>query len=485
MQLNKIMKIATMIVTCCLTMFLVLGCKKLTEINEPRNSLTTVKVFQTEANARSAIAGIYDKLRYNANQYLTFANGGCTIFTGLSADELLMNGPADPFQTNSLLSDNNQLNTSIWQAAYQPIYLCNAAIEGLQNSAALTDQVKKQLTGEAKFLRAFCYFYLVNLFGDVPLTVSSDWTKNYTMARTAVSDVYEQMISDLKDAKMLLPKDFSATGNERIVATHWAATALLARVNLYKLDWKAAEEEANQIIASPLFYLTDLGSVFLKNSLESIFQLQPLNSGSYSVAEAFYFIPENLTKDYPPDIIAQYPSAFIPPYYMTDNLIHGFEVGDIRLNTYLYATDSIEGVVYYYPYKYKIRQGTSGDINEYYTILRLAEQYLIRAEARAQQNSNLSGAIADLNAIRKRAGLPNLSSSLSQSQIIDAAAQERRIELVAEWGHRWLDLKRTGKANTVLAPVKGNTWQTTDQLYPIPAFELKRDANLSQNPGYN
>ena len=104
-----------------------------------------------------------------------------------------------------------------------------------------------------------------------------------------------------------------------------------------------------------------------------------------------------------------YPSAFIPPFYLTSTLIQSFEPGDKRFEEYISATAHIQGTVYYYPFKYKIRQGSPGNINEYYTLLRLAEQYLIRAEARARQNSNITGEIADLNTISDRAEIKDLS----------------------------------------------------------------------------
>jgi len=112
----------------------------------------------------------------------------------------------------------------------------------------------------------------------------------------------------------------------------------------------------------------------------------------------------------------------------------------------------------------------------------LAEQYLIRAEARAEKN-NLNGAIDDLNMIRERAGLSPLLPSSDQSQVLAAVAQERRIELFAEWGHRWLDIKRTKTADQILGPIK-SLWKSTAQLYPIPTLEIQTDPNLKQNPGY-
>lgn len=136
-----------------------------------------------------------------------------------------------------------------------------------------------------------------------------------------------------------------------------------------------------------------------------------------------------------------------------------------------------------FPIQIQNPTNSAGNISEYYTPLRLAEQYLIRAEARANQD-NLNGAVDDLNVIRKRAVLTTLLNSLTQAQVLAAVAQENRIEFFAEWGHRWLDLKRTGQADAVLGSLKGSNWQTTDQLYPIPISEILRDPNLEQNPGY-
>jgi hypothetical protein len=129
-------------------------------------------------------------------------------------------------------------------------------------------------------------------------------------------------------------------------------------------------------------------------------------------------------------------------------------------------------------------------------MLRLAEQYLIRSEARAKQG-DVAGAVADLNVLRKRARatatlavpnpLPDLSSSITQDQALNAVLQENRVELFTEWGHRWLDLKRTQKVEEVMkvvTPLKGGTWESSDQLYPIPSDDISRNVNLSQNPGY-
>ncbi len=112
----------------------------------------------------------------------------------------------------------------------------------------------------------------------------------------------------------------------------------------------------------------------------------------------------------------------------------------------------------------------------------MAEGYLIRAEARCNLN-NFSGAIDDLDKIRNRAGLPSTSAT-TKDLLLAAIEKENQIEFMNEWGHRWLDLKRKGKADLILGPIKGNNWQSTDVLWPIPENELTYNPYLIQNPGY-
>jgi hypothetical protein len=115
-------------------------------------------------------------------------------------------------------------------------------------------------------------------------------------------------------------------------------------------------------------------------------------------------------------------------------------------------------------------------------VLRLAELFLIRAEANAQLN-NVSNAVDDLNVLRTRAGLDLLPNSLSQQDCLNAVYQERRVELFAEWGHRWFDLKRTGQADAVLGTMKP-AWKSSAVLYPIPFGEIQLNPLLTQNAGY-
>ena len=145
------------------------------------------------------------------------------------------------------------------------------------------------------------------------------------------------------------------------------------------------------------------------------------------------------------------------------------------------------GVTYYYSFKYK-SDSLGAPVTEYEMVLRLGEQYLIRAEAEAELGQTVS-ATSDLNAIRIRAGLDSTTAS-SQQDLLTAILHERQVELFTEWGHRWLDLIRSGTVNSVMGSPgnvcqeKRGTWSPDWQLYPISLYELQHDPNLVQNAGY-
>jgi hypothetical protein len=211
--------------------------------------------------------------------------------------------------------------------------------------------------------------------------------------------------------------------------------------------------------------------VFAANSAEAILQWQVSNTyWPYATQEGNQIIPSNNGE---------------PNYYLSNSLVQAFETGDRRYTAWVDST-VYSGTTYYYPYKYTVYQGiANGTIPQYFMVLRLAEQFLIRAEAEANLNDP-PDAINDLNTIRTRAGLDSLSASLGQQQVLAAVAQERRIELFAEWEHRWFDLKRTGQTLNVLSqiPYKAANINLNQLLYPIPTQEIQSDPNLVQNPGY-
>jgi len=165
---------------------------------------------------------------------------------------------------------------------------------------------------------------------------------------------------------------------------------------------------------------------------------------------------------------------------VSESLINAFENGDKRKEVWLGSVTG-ETQTFYYPYKYK-QNSNQGTSSEYSVMIRLEELYLIRAEARLKR-SNLVGAKSDINKIRNRAELPEVVSN-NENELLEILLNERRIELFCELGHRFFDLKRTGKINATLTPVKLG-WNETDILWPLPESELLLNPNLlPQNSGY-
>jgi hypothetical protein len=439
------------------------SCKKLVNIDPAGSTLLTSSVFTDSVTVQSTLAGLYLNSLYRANT---------SIYPGFSADELQYVGTSyDPYINDAILSNDATVGV-FWNSSYMVIYNANAIIEGVTGSTSLSPRFKTQALAEARFMRAFCYFYLVNLWGDVPLILSTDVNQNATLGRTATADVYAQMIADLKFAQANLPADYSASAGTRTRANKWIATAMLAKVDLYTGNWADAETQASAVISNTALFslLNDLSKVFTPSNTEAIWQFYNDPSG-YTVY-ANTVLPNATTK--------------IPTYVLTPSLTSAFEAGDARKTNWT-ATLVYNGTTYTYPAKYKSTV-TGGNV-EYFTILRLAEMYLIRAEARANQ-SNISGAVADINVLRARAratpaDLPNYPATIGKDACLADIAHERQVELNCENGNRWFDLKRTGAVNAVIGALKPIFWKPTAALYPIPSLAITLNGNLKQNPGYN
>jgi len=439
------------------------ACKKFVNIEPATNLIQTDQLFVSDASALSAVNGVYVQMRSTSP---ALANGTLSIYAGLTSDELATSASwqeYDAFFKNSILSTSSVINSQLWSTSYRTIYATNAVIENLEKSKQLSPSTAQQLLGEMKVVRALYYFYMVNIFGDIPLITSTDYTENEHKARTGINDVYQQIVSDLQDAENFLseeyPSDYRARPNK------WTAYALLAKVYLYRNDWANAEAECSKVINCNTYSLEeDLGQVFKNTSNEIIWQIAP-PSESRNATEGSVFIPSD--------------ASVVPVIYAANSLINSFEPGDLRKSNWL-GLNIASGKEYYYPFKYKNR--VTFPVDEYDVVLRLAELYLTRSEARAHQNKTVD-AITDLDAIRSRAGLANTLATDQQS-VLTAIVEERQRELFAEWGNRWLDLKRTGLMNSVLSSVKSPDWQETDMLYPIPFSEIEINQALAQNPGY-
>jgi hypothetical protein len=435
------------------------GCRKLLDAGEPVDKQTSGMIYQSDISAAGVLTGLFYDM---SNDGAWMGPEGISYLCGLSADEFLLQQEDElslSMYKNQVMPDN----VPLWRLLYNYIHRANAAIEGLTAASKLTPAIRQQLMGEAKFVRAFCYFYLINLFDEVPLVTATDYKVNATMPRTPVVQVYEQIVQDLQEALLLLRTDYLqadmvSVTRERLRPNKWAATALLARVQLYRNNWQAAITAATAVIDNKAIYDTvPLSMVFLKDSKEAIWQLQPVNISF--TADASLFIQQR-------------------PVFAGPSLMQAFENGDGRKQYWLAGAND------YYPYKYKATD-ESQPVTEYLMVLRLAELYLIRSEARLRTGDQ-TGALEDLMLVRQRAGL--LRSDIQDTQpLMEAIQHERQVELFSEWGHRWLDLKRSHQLNAVMhaaTAAKGGDWKPYQQWYPIPRSEILLNAHLTQNEGY-
>jgi hypothetical protein len=464
-------------------LFWLSGCRKFVELDAPKTLLVTENVFAADETAIAQLTGIYSQM--NDNLMMPYR---IPFFTGLAGDELTNYSTGYLQVYKNALNPVDAVTNQIWTAAYSYIYQANAVYEGCNQSTTISNPVKKQLMAEALFIRAFWHFYVLNLYGDAPLITTTDYTVNTKTKRTSKNEVYQQIIKDLKNAELDLNVDYVdansiTTSPERVRPNSSTASALLARVYLYTSNYIDAEKEASIIIGNKAIYDTvDIDQVFIANNKEAIWQLmKPMpNNSNNNTWEGFYFILRSKPK-----------TSFQNSSTLSNTLLKAFDSTDKRLLNWVSKFTDVSitpNVDYYFPFKYKVF--TSSEITEVSTVFRVAEQYLIRAEAKAQQNK-IAEAIADVDVLRQRAGIAlikDFDPDINKEALLDIILQERQRELFAEWGHRWFDLKRTNKIDATMnsiSSVKGITWNSTQQLWPLPEKELANNANLVQNPGYN
>jgi hypothetical protein len=374
-------------------------------------------------------------------------------FNDMYADNLNFTGTFTGDREVSLraITPSNGEVGGMWSAAYVGVNRANLILDALPTVSDLSDAQKNQYRGEALFLRGLFYSLLVKYYGGVPLVDKphKGFDESMFAARATQPETYAFIIKDLEEAVTLL-----AAPRSHGRATQGAANALLARVYLEDGKYTQARDKATLVINNTLYRLTTtFREIFtLKNNTESIFELQftVLNSNSL----AFWFFPTPLGR------LGFAPSA---------TLYDAFELGDTRRAASIKDTLNTRiGFKYY-----RIAQG-----DDNVPVLRLAEQHLIRAEANARLNAPAATVHADINIVRKRAGLGDLDLAVTTQQaLLDAVLQERRVELAFE-GHRFADLRRHGKAQTVLSIAASKL------LWPIPLYETDVNKNLVQNPGY-
>lgn len=452
-KITKVLPGKTMIIILLLAS--ISSCEKFVEVDEVKNRMLAEQVFENQGTADAAIRGLYRGLRDAVPTPIILQNS-------IYANEILpySNALSNTFYTFNIQPTNSGLP---WNSFYSIIYGANNAVQKLQNSTDIPDVIKRRYIAEAKFMRALCYFYLVNFFGDVPLVLTTDIKTNSTISRTPSASVYTQIINDLKDAKPDLPEDFAHAGGEKIRANKWTATALLARSYLYIKDYTNAEAEAAAVIGSGKFILLSTPTgIFTKNNNEAIFQFANSASEGNLIIENFIY-------------------TTAPQYILTPAMLASFEAGDLRRTTWVrtqtYASQPVS-----IPFKFTT---TATNPPEYNTFIRLSEIYLIRAEAKAMRN-DFQGCADDVNLIRLRHGglSVGLAAPANQETAVSMVLHERQVEFFTEGAHRFFDLKRTGRIDAVMSTDKPTYWKSTAALYPIPSTERQRNPNLSQNLGY-
>ena len=484
---------------------------------ELKGSYTTESFFVSQDNAVLAVNAAY--------RPLSFATDGAEIWVvgDTRSDDAVKGGDAgdkadaadiDNFTENT----NNGVVATIWANYYEGITRCNYAIVniGAMGSDIINADLKSRLIGEAKFLRAYYYFLLTNIYGDIPVLLTPKLASELQIAPSAVSDVYKQIEKDCADARDALPVDYAT--NEVGRATKGAAIALLAKSYLYQGKWKDAYETALLLTQAPFTYqlMPDYQynfNVNYENNAESIFEIQHLSgqnpfSGNllnqafaapadYGMGEGYYF--NQPTQNF----VDEFETVDIAGTIYTDPRLD-YSIG--RENAQLpWIDDTITYSSSWTETGYiakKMLQPISeipgnikgdGDLN--YTAIRYADVLLWIAEA-YNEDGNSATALIYLNQVRKRAresfqvdpnlyNYPNIPAGLL-ADITDTdpttlrakIRHERRTELGFEF-HRYFDIMRYGEeyANTIFKDVENFSYKENRYL-PYPQRELDTNYEL-------
>lgn len=432
------------------------SCSDILDLN-PQQSVSDASAVVDKKSAEAALAGAYDKLQSGSYYGSEFVAASY-----LSGDNVVWSGSLNyyrAFNNHTYQSDNTTIN-SVWYAIYATLRAANQVIDKTNalSTNAITDTDKNRIVGEAYFIRALSLFDLGRTYGNIPIITKGTVTaKDFDgVKQSTKAQVYAQVITDLETALSLLPETVN-----RARATKNTARALLARVYLYTENWEKAEEYSSLLIANNTDYqLVDYPSFFQnKQTKESIFELQYTTSDKNSHYNYWLTSAKGGRREWAPT------ESIVT--LLNDPTIGGTRKALVKDESTATNPKFYVGYLYW---------RTTGDDPAY--ILRISEQYLIRAEARAKKATpDLIGALSDLNAVRTRATVAALSG-LNQADIILAIENERRVEFPFE-PHRWFDLVRTSRAGDVLGVTDTRKW-----IFPIPYNDLQADKDLVQNPSY-
>jgi hypothetical protein len=486
-----------------LALGLLTGCGKDYLELTPRNAASTENFYQNQTDAIQATNSVYAQL-----QQAGMFNHSLWGMDMMSDNSFVGGGGAGDgieFQQldNFTIPSSNPVITDHFQRAYLGIGAANQVLLRVP-SITMDAAIKDRCLGEAEFLRALYYFYLVRSFGDVPLVLIPPKTAGEasSVTRAPAASVYTQIVADLTDAITKLPSTY--TGDDLGRATKWSAAALLAKVYLTRgtpADLANAAIQARAVIAGSGKSLwpnyADNFKVETENGQESLFEVQ-FKSGL-----------NQYTLDGPGSAINEFWGArfFGSPYVVPSGgygfnipekeFVDGYETGDLRKAATVFVPGdlypdgqiqpaSLEGD----PNGYNVRKFYAGNLSTIWDsplnvpVLRLAEVYLILAESVGPTVEGLEA----VNKVRRRAfGLPIGSPSAKDlsaatTNFTAAVLRERRYELAFEMD-RWYDLKRTGELFRLPSLIAKGV-KSTSGLLPIPQAERDINPGLTQNPGY-
>lgn len=448
------------------------SCSKLEE--EPKSFVSPVNFYKTKSDALAAVTSAYAPVRLNGSSTRNYV-----ILGEIPTDNMfpLLNNN-DRVQLDQYAhTPQNGILRETWQIFFQGITRCNVVIDRVPQ-IAMEEPLRNRLVAEAKFLRAFYYYHLVRLFGDLPL-VTKEVTSLDELTypkRDPTAKVYEQVITDLKDAETGLPAAYTAADQGR--ATKGAAQAFLASVYLTLKQYQLAADKAAQLMAPASGYglwdnYRDVFDIRNEFGKEAIFDAQFLSGPSGQGGNLIAFFAQENNR-----IAGRGFGSFQP----TQELYDQFGLMDSRKAVFFTrGTDNK-----YYCNKWIDADAlTSDQSDNNYPLMRYAEVVLTFAEAYNELNApiNNNDAYKAVNSIRKRAGLNDLVG-LTQAQLREAILKERRLELCFE-GQRWFDLVRTGRLVSTLTTAGTSNVREYHNVFPIPQFEIDLNPNLKpQNQGY-
>ncbi|PPL04728.1 Starch-binding associating with outer membrane [Parapedobacter indicus] len=486
----------------------------------PQTTVTSGSFFETESHFDLALVGVYTQLRgiVSAGHYMDEMRSDNSFFRYYAPDR----GPANWVEDIIQWTDQSQTTVvnNRYYSDYQGISRANAILNRLDNSS-LTDEAKTRISAETLFLRAFYYFDLVTHYGGVPLYLNEvvDEASAY-QARASVEEVYQQIVADLEKAIPLLPvvSAFPQSGR----ATRGAAKMLLAKsfMSMPLRDYAKAEIELRDVTNMNYGLLDrylDNFNPATKNNKESIFEIQYMEGDDGQQSDFIYsMLPKTANTAVATGISVNNVVAGgwnVP----NQGLIDSYESGDERLpasvkimegtlNGGSLSTDPVTYIAIkdiggyspqsgnvYFPFVAKYLHGPYSkpfNTGQNWPVFRYADALLLMAECLVAQGKG-DEALPFLNAVRKRAGLSDLSVAT-----VDNVLLERRHELAFE-NHRWTDLIRNGKAIEVMSAYGAEMKQRYDFLpeasfnvteerliYAIPFRETQINPQLVQNSGY-